>query len=313
MTRLGDLQPIRWIGHQRFDGKILGKAGAPVCFRAHSLGENVPHADLYVSPAHAVLVDGHLVAASLLVNDVTIVQNATSDVVEYFHIDMRQHDCIRAHGAWAETYWENQGNRALFHNAREYYELFPDDHGATRATCLPYVNQGDDPLLPALRSMVTPKLTTDQMSENADLHLLVDGKRVQFQQTGPRTWEAFVGTTARSIEIASRTMRPSMDGRHSSQDHRALGVCVYSIELRTSDNAYVIPSDHPALQRGFHGIEQNGDVTWQWTDGRGVIPSVLLEKCHEPVRLVLTASLLAKYAAVSPTVGEGKSTEILAA
>jgi hypothetical protein len=46
----------------------------PICFKAGSLGENVPMRDLWISPRHAMYLDGVLIEAKDLVNGVTVVQ-----------------------------------------------------------------------------------------------------------------------------------------------------------------------------------------------------------------------------------------------
>lgn len=270
LTRDRGTRPIRWIGVQRFDSRLVGQRGAPVRFQAGSLGPNVPHSDLLVSPAHAMLVDDHLVAASLLVNDVTVTQPAWDGEIEYFHVELDQHDCLLAAGAWAESYWENAGNRANFHASRGTCPDVADPHARPRPTCLPVVNASDDPRLPALRATITPRLVPARLSADADPRLEIDGARIPLMQTGPNTWQGIVPAGKRSVRLRSRSTRPSMVS--DSPDHRPLGLCLYSIEVGPPNGLIPIPLDHPSLGRGFHGVERSGQRMWRWTDGDAPLP-----------------------------------------
>lgn len=282
-TRFQGLVPVRWIGVQHLDGTLLGRSGAPVCFKAGSLGENMPHADLTVSAAHCMLVDGHLVAASLLVNDLTITQVAISGRVDYHHIELDRHDCVSAEGAWGETYWENAGNRRHFHNLSGFPAEAPGRGGEGQPTCLPCVTMGDDPRLPALRRSVTPRLPPSWLSPGADMHLMADDRRIDFVRQGQGRWQAMLPAHVRSLRLVSRTVRPSMMG--ASADHRALGVRVSRLVVRADDDMMVIPLEHPALRDGFHAVERDGASTWRWTDGDAVIPVRLLGRNDRAVML----------------------------
>ena len=46
----------------------------PVCIAAGAFGENVPARDLFVSPDHAISIDGGLVPVRLLVNGASIIR-----------------------------------------------------------------------------------------------------------------------------------------------------------------------------------------------------------------------------------------------
>lgn len=152
LTRgLGGIRRIRWIGVQRFEGRFLGRAGAPVRIGAGALDHGLPRRDLVVSPAHAVVVDGHLVDARLLVDGAVVTQVPVHGVVAYWHLDLGTHDCVLAEGAWAESYRET-GDRARFHNAATFAGGAP-----RQAPCLPHVAAADDPRLPALRARISAR------------------------------------------------------------------------------------------------------------------------------------------------------------
>jgi hypothetical protein len=116
----GDLLPsvfggtcaIQWIGRYSFTkgdptkGWVRGVL--PIRIARSALCDDVPHADLYVTQTHAVLVDGVLVAAGNLVNGTTITRYdaAELDRLEYFNIKLPRHDVIYAEGAPCETLLE---------------------------------------------------------------------------------------------------------------------------------------------------------------------------------------------------------------
>ncbi len=128
VTRFGGMQAIKWIGRQSYDPRFTktDRDRIPVCVHAGALGDRLPARDLYVSPAHSMLIDQQLVLASALVNGVTITQDWSPAEVHYFQIELATHDCVIAEGAWAETYADAPGMRAQFHNAAEFAELYPD-------------------------------------------------------------------------------------------------------------------------------------------------------------------------------------------
>jgi Hint domain len=108
-TRFGGLRPVQWIGRYPFKkwdpSKRWVKDALPVRIARSALGPNVPHTDLYVTGGHALLIDGVLVPAELLVNGTTITRDETReyDELEFFHVKLESHDVIYAEGAPAET------------------------------------------------------------------------------------------------------------------------------------------------------------------------------------------------------------------
>jgi hypothetical protein len=130
VTRQGGFQAIKWIGRQTFDTRFLAKdrANLPVRIRPGALGDGVPARDLYVSPGHSMLVDGTLLLARTLVNGVTITHEhpaPDADQIAYFHPELEAQDCILAEGAWSETFADGPGLRGAYHNAAEFWALYP--------------------------------------------------------------------------------------------------------------------------------------------------------------------------------------------
>jgi hypothetical protein len=81
------------------------KDALPVRIARSALGPDLPHADLYVTARHSLLIDGALVPAAMLINGTTITRYEARecDELEFFHIKLASHDVVYAEGAPAET------------------------------------------------------------------------------------------------------------------------------------------------------------------------------------------------------------------
>jgi hypothetical protein len=108
VTARGISLPIKWIGRQHFkqdDRTSWDKTILPVRISRFALDDCTPQSDLYLSPNHALFIDGVLIPAVYLVNGTSVVQAMPEDVeeIEYFHIELETHEVIFAEGAAAET------------------------------------------------------------------------------------------------------------------------------------------------------------------------------------------------------------------
>ena len=141
ITRDGAAKPVRWIGRRSYGARMLaGRTHLlPVVFAAGSLGAGIPARTLRVSPMHAMFLDGLLVPAWHLVNGTTVVQDLDCRAVEYFHLELDEHDVIWADGALAETFLDDD-SRFLFNNAAEYRPAGPGSR--EKAFCAPRVEDG---------------------------------------------------------------------------------------------------------------------------------------------------------------------------
>jgi hypothetical protein len=108
-TSFSGTAPIREIRHFCYERQSPDEAwpelARPVRIRASALADNVPHADLYLSRQHSLFIGGALTPAWNLVNgtSITIDDADHLDVIEYFHIELDQHDVIDAEGAPCDT------------------------------------------------------------------------------------------------------------------------------------------------------------------------------------------------------------------
>jgi hypothetical protein len=113
----------------------------PICIKASALEDNVPRRDLWISPHHAMYLDGVLIEAKDLINGVSIVQAERIEEVEYFHIELETHDVIVAEGALSESFIDDD-SRGMFHNAHEYSALYPGAQPAFAQYCAPRCEDG---------------------------------------------------------------------------------------------------------------------------------------------------------------------------
>jgi hypothetical protein len=138
VTASGAAKPIRWIGRQRFrraGGRAWVAGVLPVRIARGALDGAVPTRDLYVSQAHAILLDGTLVPAGNLLNGRTVVLDPATDLpsLDYFNVELDAHDAILADGAPVETFLSRDGNREAFDNFVEYERLYGREADAPAA------------------------------------------------------------------------------------------------------------------------------------------------------------------------------------
>ena len=112
--------------------------------RAGAFGEHGPVRDLYLSPDHAVFVNGVLVPVRLLIDGDSIVQ-VKRDRVRYFHVELPGHAVILAEGLTVESYLDS-GDRADFQDGDGASRLFPT-FGAGRETATAWETRGAAPLV----------------------------------------------------------------------------------------------------------------------------------------------------------------------
>ena len=108
-TVFGGSRPIESIGRYSLrkanPSKAWGRTEKPVRIARSALGPNVPHADLFVTSWHALLIDGVLIPAGNLVNgaSITFYDAEEFEELEFFHIKLHCHDVVYAEGAQCES------------------------------------------------------------------------------------------------------------------------------------------------------------------------------------------------------------------
>ncbi|MTH63653.1 hemolysin [Paracoccus sp. DK608] len=156
VTRDNGLQPIRWIGSVKMGkGALMAQPKLrPIRIKAGALGNDMPTADLLVSPQHRVLVRSKVAmkmfgALEVLVAAKQLLQIDGIDIAhdvaeaEYFHFLFDRHEVVNSNGAATESLFTGpEALKAVDREARqEIFSLFPqlrsDDFVATPARPIP--------------------------------------------------------------------------------------------------------------------------------------------------------------------------------
>ncbi len=277
------LRPVKWMGHRTVNlaAHPYPHLAAPVRIRQGALGEAMPRRDLLVSPAHGLFIDGGLVPANLLINHMTITQDLQAKTVTYYHLECEQHAIVLAEGVPAESYLDT-GNRAFFENAALPTVLHPEFHSNAghksweTDACAPLVVDTDRvaPIWTRVAERARslgfrpPPLTTTQ---DADVRLVADGRTLRPVATANGRYTFMVPAGLTRFTLLSRATAPA-DINPLSGDWRPLGVSLRTLTLRSGDDHLVIPADHPALVRGWHAAERDGQTLWRWTNGEATLP-----------------------------------------
>ncbi|MCB4771250.1 Hint domain-containing protein [Ancylobacter sp. Lp-2] len=136
----GETRPVRWIGRQTMH-RHFGEPDRvwPIRISAGALDHNLPRSDLFVSPDHALMIDGVLVQAGALVNGTSVTRHRPSEVrFTYYHIELEDHALVLAEGVAAETFVDNV-TRRRFDNYAEFEALYGEPRQAIAEMDMPRV------------------------------------------------------------------------------------------------------------------------------------------------------------------------------
>jgi len=183
VTYSGAIKPIKWIGRRRLLREATGvwpNAVTPIKVTRSALGVDTPQSDLFLSPGHALYLDGLLITVGSLVNGRTIVRQAPdqADALDYFQIELCDHDILYANGAATETLFA-VCDRRLFDNQVEHEALYGSQTMAGLIPFAPEIREdgGRRQLRSRLRSAFSPWIDTrrpfdlvrDRIEERAEM------------------------------------------------------------------------------------------------------------------------------------------------
>jgi autotransporter passenger strand-loop-strand repeat protein len=272
-SAFGGTADVVWLGHRRVDCRHHPRPRDvwPVRIAAAAFGDDLPRRDLWLSPDHAVYVDGVLIPVRYLVNDATITQEAVDEVM-YWHVELPAHDVIFAEGLPAESYLDT-GNRAAFANGEGPTTLHPDFAWRVweAESCAALVVQGA--ALVAARGALLARAEALGHATTRDAALrLIAGGRVCHPVVDGRVHRFHLAPGTDKVRLVSRTAVPAALFA-DSDDHRRLGVAVSRLTL----DGQAIGLTDPRLGDGWHAVEAgegaapgdgNGAAPgWCWTDG----------------------------------------------
>ncbi len=279
VTLSGALKPIVWIGMGRDLVTRANKLVRPVIVRQGALADGVPKRDLYLTHGHALYLDGALIPVENLVNHRSILWDDGARVVDYYHIELAEHDVVLANGAPAESYYE-AGNRAFFHNARPGSQA-----GAAAPTFAPVLTGGEvvEQVWMRLFRRAGGRIASDT-TDDPDLHLVVDGRRLDPAAVDGCTYTFALSQRPEArLHLRSRSGVPSLLGI-TAHDHRRLGIAIHRIVISQPGITTAIEHDAPALlAAGCHPAETG----YCWTDGELALPPHLFAHLSGPSTLAV--------------------------
>ena len=126
LTVTGEDKQIKFIGRREVwrESSQPRTGEGPVKIPRFAIDGKFPHSDLYVSPWHAIYIDGVLIPAKYLVNGLSIVADPKPEELSltYFHVELDTHEAILAEGLAVESFRRNAPD--AFDNANEYISLY---------------------------------------------------------------------------------------------------------------------------------------------------------------------------------------------
>ena len=273
VTLSGVAQAIRWIGRRAYDGRFIAgnRQVLPIRIAPGAIADGVPARELSVSPNHAMYIDGLLVQAEHLINRVTIAQAEAVEAVEYFHIELDDHDIVFAEGAPAETFVDCD-NRLMFRNGAQYSTLYPNDDRPSWAFCAPRLEWGTDELTRVRAALLQRAEQRGLVLDpDPDLYLEADGEILRSRPGSGALCRFVISAGAKAVWFVSRRAVPA-ETVADSRDIRPLGVPVERVVLSDANLSIEAWHGHAALCDGFHDDEP----THRWTDGRARLPEAWL-------------------------------------
>ena len=266
----GQLLPVVWVGRRTVHCAAEDRPAEmwPFRIRAHAFGPGRPHRDLFLSPDHAVHVDGMLVPVRHLENGASIIRERR-DSVTYYHVELARHDILLSEGLGSESYLDT-GNRDDFVRLRRLPgQSLADAEAAARQVwaergCLELVTAGA-----RLRTTRT-KLAARAASLG---HAASDDPRLVLRAGGAdhrgvfdgEAWHFALDAEHEAPRLVSTGFVPAVlaPGAH---DRRCLGVAV----TRMMADGRIVPLHHPALSHGWHRPERD----LRWTAGEATLPKL---------------------------------------
>jgi Hint domain len=282
-TALGGPGRIIWVGQRSFDSDRHPHPEQiwPVRIARDAFGPGSPERALFLSPDHAVYVDGALIPIKLLMNGATIRQVPRRRVT-YYHIELAAHDIILADGLPAESYLDT-GNRTIFRDAEKPTMLHPNFLAAQAErealSCARLVTAADElePVWRALSRRATslgwPAQTAAPGTADPGLCLVTAERRIAPAGISDCRFDFVVPSDGAPLRLVSRSARP-IDAMPWTGDQRRLGVKIRRLILARGREVREIAIDDPSLTRGWWQVERDPSIC-RWTNGDALLPPLV--------------------------------------
>ena len=244
--------PVTWIGV----GRVLATRGrrnaaTPVIVRRGALADNVPQRDLHVTKGHSLYLDGVLIPVEFLVNHRSILWD-----------DQAQRGATLPHriGAATTCCWPTaRRRRAIATTATAGCSRMPTAAGTTRQNRL--CAGADRRRRWSMRRgggcwTAAAGARDCRLTDDPDLHLLADGRRIDRQFHDSTTHIFRLPTRRDEIRVMLAQRVPQELGL--ARDDRALGVALRRIILRSGARLQVIEAARPALDGRFLSLRTDG-------------------------------------------------------
>jgi len=247
-----------------------------------------------VTKGHSFFIDGALIPVEFLVNHRSILWDDRAQEVSVYHVELSSHDILIANSAPAESY-RDDGNRWLFQNANNAWDKQPQAPCALVLTGGAFVDRVWRRLLN--RSGPRPGQV---LTDDADLHLLVDGRRLDHTRRDGSSYTFCLPAAAgrKVVHIVSRAAAPDELGL--ARDPRVLGIALRNMIVLADVRHRIVEAADDRLIEGFHGHEPELDI--RWTNGDAALPAALFDGFDGRVDLMLQVGCTTRYIATAERV-----------
>ncbi|PHY95348.1 hypothetical protein CSR02_01360 [Acetobacter pomorum] len=275
------VRQVVWVGKARATVRPDlpdDEAGWPVRILKGAIADGVPYKDMLITSEHCLFFRDRFVPVRMLVNGVSIFYDKSITSYDYYHVETEQHSVITADGMLTESYLDT-GNRSSFRQEGKIATLrgavknWADDAGAPLGVERSFV----EPLFRTLEwrenSVVGTKISTTKIetTTDPDLHLITQtGAVIRPMRKTAHHYSFMLPPNTESVQIVSRSSRPSDVIGPFVNDRRYMGVAVADVQLQCAKQQFDITSHlQDEKPSGWH------DTDWTdcaWTNGNAELP-----------------------------------------